>query len=239
MSLQYLTPSSMRLELEAQRMHARPRPAGLAERAPAFVLAGFPQMLDLAVWTLVAALVAPRLFRPALGGPGAIAWGVTLVLLAFAARPAGSWLSRAVERRHGRGVRITASQFLMGAATMAVAFSPAPGSNLAAAMIVLAGCRLLQGVAMGGLPPSAAARAAGPAIPILSAALGLIVATGLYAALAGLLKPADFLDWGWRYPFAIAVPVNIVALFAQLRDLGAESPATDGKAGRLSLVSGN
>ena len=28
---------------------------------------------------------------------------------------------------------------------------------------------------------------------------------------------ADFLDWGWRYPFYVAFAINVVALFARLR----------------------
>ena len=32
-----------------------------------------------------------------------------------------------------------------------------------------------------------------------------------------LLTPEDFLSWGWRYPFFVALAVNVVALFARLR----------------------
>src|SRR3546814_538689 len=31
------------------------------------------------------------------------------------------------------------------------------------------------------------------------------------------LSRADFLDWGWRYPFFVAFAINVVALFARLR----------------------
>jgi MFS family permease len=31
------------------------------------------------------------------------------------------------------------------------------------------------------------------------------------------LKPDDFLEWGWRYPFYVAFAINVVALFARLR----------------------
>ncbi|MFN3799881.1 MAG: MFS transporter, partial [Sphingobium yanoikuyae] len=31
------------------------------------------------------------------------------------------------------------------------------------------------------------------------------------------LSEADFLDWGWRYPFFVAFAINVVALFARLR----------------------
>jgi MFS family permease len=54
-------------------------------------------------------------------------------------------------------------------------------------------------------------------IPQLGAPLGLIVASGLFAFFLASLSPADFLDWGWRYPFFVAFALNVVALFARLR----------------------
>ena len=54
-------------------------------------------------------------------------------------------------------------------------------------------------------------------IPQLGAPLGLMVASGLFAFFAATLSTADFLDWGWRYPFFVAFAINVVALFARLR----------------------
>jgi MFS family permease len=54
-------------------------------------------------------------------------------------------------------------------------------------------------------------------IPQLGAPLGLIVAAGLFAFFLSTLSPADFLSWGWRYPFFVAFAINVVALFARLR----------------------
>jgi MFS family permease len=54
-------------------------------------------------------------------------------------------------------------------------------------------------------------------IPQLGAPLGLIVASGLFAFFYTTLSPADFLDWGWRYPFFVALAINVVALFSRLR----------------------
>jgi MFS family permease len=54
-------------------------------------------------------------------------------------------------------------------------------------------------------------------IPQLGAPLGLIVASALFAFFVGTLSPADFIDWGWRYPFFVAFAINVVALFARLR----------------------
>jgi MFS family permease len=45
----------------------------------------------------------------------------------------------------------------------------------------------------------------------------LIVAAALFAFFLSTLSSADFLSWGWRYPFFVAFAINVVALFARLR----------------------
>ena len=44
--------------------------------------------------------------------------------LAFIARPIGSIIFTAVDRRHGRGVKLTIALFLLGFSTMAISFLP-------------------------------------------------------------------------------------------------------------------
>ena len=51
----------------------------------------------------------------------------------------------------------------------------------------------------------------------LGAPLGFLLACGLFAYLWANLDSADFLDWGWRFPFFAAFAINVVALFARLR----------------------
>ena len=87
--------------------------------------------------------------------------------------------------------------------------------------------RLGQGLALGGewdglatlLSLNAPERRRGwyAMIPQLGAPLGLIVASALFAYFVDTLPAADFLDWGWRYPFFVAFAINVVALFARLR----------------------
>jgi MFS family permease len=51
----------------------------------------------------------------------------------------------------------------------------------------------------------------------LGAPIGFIIASALFWYLDDNLNAADFLDWGWRYPFCVAFAINVVALFARLR----------------------
>ena len=88
-------------------------------------------------------------------------------------------------------------------------------------------CRIGQGLALGGAWDGLASLLALNApegrrgqyamIPQLGAPLGLIMASALFAYFVTKLSAADFLDWGWRYPFFVAFAINVVALFARLR----------------------
>src|SRR3546814_4698311 len=96
------------------------------------------------------------------------------------------------------------------------------------ALVVLRGLlRIGQGLALGGAWDGLASLLALNApenkrgwyamVPQLGAPLGLIVASALFAYFAMNLSAADFLSWGWRYPFFCAFAINVVALFARLR----------------------
>ena len=56
----------------------------------------------------------------------------------------------------------------------------------------------------------------------LGAPVGFIIASALFAYLYSSLTHADFLTWGWRYPFFVAFAINVVALFARLRLVAAQ-----------------
>lgn len=248
MTHEYAWPSSLNLEIEAQRMHATPRPAGWADLAPAMALSRFPQAFDAFVWIIASALVFPAAFFPMLDPASGVAAGLTVGALAYVARPLALPLFGLVRERHGRGVKLTAARCLLGAATAAVAFLPDAAHAGLAAALLLAGCRLAQGVAMAGTSNQTAQQ--GPlsgrenriwraAVWALAGLAGLAAASGLFAILASAVDTADFIGWGWRYPFLMAIAANTVALFADLRLVSAERPpAADEKAVRLVTLAG-
>jgi MFS family permease len=132
-----------------------------------------------------------------------------------------------VDRNLGRGVKLTIALFLLGGSTMAIAFLPGYAQIGTSAAVLLGIFRVMQGLALGGawdglpslLSLNAPERRRGwyAMIPQLGAPLGLLVANGLFAFFLTTLSRADFLDWGWRYPFFVAFAINVVALFARLR----------------------
>lgn len=209
-------------------MHATARAAGPADAALGLTLSGFPQALDGFVWAAAAALVFPSTIFQDLNRSAAILAGIGLWGLAYAARPAGAWLFSEVRGRHGRGVALTAARLLLGGFTVAVAFLPTSPDT--GAVVLLAGARLLQGIAMGGVSAGRAPRAGGAFAWWAAGLAGLIACAGVFAAFAAVLERSDFLAWGWRYPFVLAIAGNIGALFADLRLLtSGASGAADGR----------
>jgi MFS family permease len=191
------------------------------------------EFFDFFVYAIASVLVFPKYVFPFTDAVTGTLYSFGLFALAFAARPFGSVIFLAIDRAHGRGVKLTAALFLLGSATVALAFLPGYGDIGFVSVILLAFFRILQGLALGGAWDGLAsllAMSAPPSkrgwyamIPQLGAPLGLMVASGLFAYFVSRLSVADFFDWGWRYPFFVAFAINVVALFARLRIV--ETPA--------------
>lgn len=232
MSLEYQWPSSSGLEREARRLHETPGARTQDDFALGVALHRFPQAFAFTSFALAAALVFPRAFFGGLSHPAGVAAGLAVGALALVIGALPSPLFERVERRHGRGVRMTAARVLLGGATAAIAFLP-EGARFGAAL--LAGCAVLQGVALGGLSLSGDARRLGvPALArprtwlaaddLIGAGFAALIFGGLWLA----LSRADLAQWGWRYPFVIMIACNISALYADLRLLGTPNRRPDG-----------
>jgi MFS family permease len=185
------------------------------------------EYFDFFVYGIASVLAFPAVFFPFADRLQGTLWAFALLALAFLVRPVGTLAGMALQRRFGRGVKLTLSLFLLGSSTVGMALLPAYASAGTVAIALLALCRVGQGLALGGswdgLPSLLAMNA--PAgrrgwyamLGQLGAPLGFLVAAGVFAYLWANLPAADFLDWGWRYPFFAAFAINVVALFARLR----------------------
>jgi MFS family permease len=146
---------------------------------------------------------------------------------AFIARPIGTVLFMAIQRRWGRGFKLTVALFLLGTATVGMAFLPGYGVLGVSSIVLLSIFRFLQGIALGGswdgLPSLLALNAPRgrrgwyAMLGQLGAPIGFMMASALFLFLNASLSSKDFLEWGWRYPFFVAFAINVVALFARLR----------------------
>ena len=200
---------------------------GPGETAIGVIIGRTSEFFDFFVYAIASVLVFPKLIFPYADPLTGTLYSFAIFALAFIARPFGTVIFTAIDRRYGRGTKLTVALFLLGGSTAAIAFLPGFGTIGAASGWLLALFRIGQGLALGGVWDGLASLLSlnAPAdrrgwyamIPQLGAPLGLVVASALFAFFVAKLSADDFFDWGWRYPFFVAFAINVVALFARLR----------------------
>jgi MFS family permease len=198
-----------------------------SEIAVGVVIGRASEYFDFFVFGIAAAMVFPHVFFPFLPRLEGTLWSFAIFALAFVARPFGTIVSMWIQRRWDRGTKLTVSLFLLGTSTCGMAFLPGYEKIGMFAIVLLTIFRIGQGLALGGswdgLPSLLALNAPEnrrgwyAMLGQLGAPAGFVIAAGLFAYLNSNLSQADFLGWGWRYPFFAAFAINVVALFARLR----------------------
>lgn len=199
----------------------------LSDIAIGVIIGRTSEFFDFFVYAIASVLVFPKLVFTWLSPLDGTLASFAVFSLAFLARPVGSIWFSTLDRAFGRGFKLTVALVLLGGSTAAMAFLPGYTTIGPGSVALLALFRLGQGFAQGGtwdgLPTLLALNAPEgrrgwyTMMPQLGAPLGLIVASLLFAFFTASLNSADFLDWGWRYPFFVAFAINVVALFARLR----------------------
>ena len=206
---------------------SRTQHASSGDIAVGVVVGRVAQSFDTFVFGLGCVLVFPDVFFPFASHVDGLFYSFAMFALGFVARPLGSTFFLLVHRQFGKTVKLTAALFLIGIATVGVAFLPGYDTIGMVAIAALAFLRFGQGFALGGSWSGLASLGALKApegrsgwyqmLPQLGGPCGFIVAAGLFAFLWSSLSHQEFLAWGWRYPFFVAFAVNVVALFARLR----------------------
>ena len=219
--------TSTGMERDARLVNAREHRIAPGEIAIGVIVGRTSEFFDFFVYAIASVLVFPSLIFPFVDPVTGTLYSFGLFALAFIARPLGSALFMWIDRHHGRGVKLTIALFLLGGSTMAIALLPSYQQVGALSAVLLGLFRFGQGVALGGawdgLPSLLSLNAPRDRrgwyamIPQLGAPIGLIIASALFAFFLTSLSAADFLEWGWRYPFFVAFAINVVALFARLR----------------------
>lgn len=214
-------------EHDARLVNARHHGVNPGEIAIGVIIGRTSEFFDFFVYAIASVIVFPKLVFPFVDALTGTLYSFAIFALAFVARPIGSVIFIAIDRAYGRGTKLTLALFLLGSATVALAFLPGYEQIGVYAIWLLAFFRILQGIALGGSWDGLASLLAVNApenrrgwyamIPQLGAPLGLMVASGLFAYFAANLSAEDFFSWGWRYPFFVAFAINVVALFARLR----------------------
>lgn len=223
-SSQPLTPGSHQSHYSADMAPSEVAPG---EIAVGVVIGRASEYFDFFVYGIASVLVFPAVFFPFMDRLQGLLASFAIFALAFVSRPVGTVVSMWVQKRWGRGTKLTMALFLLGTCTAGIAFLPGYADWGVYAIALLALFRLGQGAALGGswdgLPSLLALNAPDQRrgwyamMGQLGAPVGFIIAAALFAYITTSLSTADFLDWGWRYPFFAAFALNVVALFARLR----------------------
>jgi MFS family permease len=222
-----VNPTSSGMERDARRIHDD-KPISAGSIAIGVIIGRMSEFFDFFVYGLGSVLVFPKLIFPFAPDPvTATLMSFAIFPLAFMARPVGSFVFMWIDRNYGRGTKLTIALFILGGSTASIAFLPGYETIGYWAVALLALFRLGQGFALGGAwdglasllnlnaPPNR--RGWYAMIPQLGAPIGFALASILFGYFVANLSEADFLAWGWRYPFFVAFAINVVALFARLR----------------------
>ncbi|KAK82400.1 transporter, major facilitator domain protein [Bordetella holmesii CDC-H635-BH] len=153
---------SQLLEADGHDGHAKVAPG---EIAVGVVIGRASEYFDFFVFGIACVLVFPQVFFPFEARLEGTLWSFVIFSFAFIVRPVGTALSMAVQRRWGRATKLTLALFVLGTATVGMAFLPSYNDIGIHAITLLALFRCLQGLAFGGswdgLPSLLALRTAG------------------------------------------------------------------------------
>ena len=191
------------------------------------------EFFDFYIYATAAVLVFPTLFFPPGDPTTATLQSLATFALAFFARPVGSALFGHFGDRIGRKATLVAALLTMGISTVLIGLLPTYEQIGIWAPLLLALCRLGQGLGLGGEWGGAVLLATENAppgkqawygmFPQLGAPLGFLCSSGIFLILADTLSEQQFFDWGWRIPFLASSLLVLVGLYVRLRI--AETPA--------------
>ncbi len=185
------------------------------------------EFFDFYIYAMAAVLVFPKLFFPSSNPVAATLNSLATFALAFLARPVGSALFGHFGDRIGRKATLVAALMTMGLSTVAIGFLPTYASIGTLAPLLLALCRLGQGLGLGGewggavllatenAPPGK--RAWYGMFPQFGAPAGFLLSGGFFLVLSHTLSDAQFLDFGWRLPFIASSLLVFVGLYVRLK----------------------
>ena len=185
------------------------------------------EFFDFYIYATAAVLVFPKLFFPASDPTSSVLESLATFALAFFARPIGSALFGHFGDRIGRKATLVASLLTMGISTVAIGLLPTYATIGTLAPVLLALCRLGQGLGLGGEWGGAVLLATENAprgkrawygmFPQLGAPLGFIASGGIFVLLSETLTDAQFRSFGWRLPFLASSALVFIGLYVRLK----------------------
>lgn len=189
------------------------------------------EWFDFFIYAICAGLVFATQYFAVLG-KDALLLSFATIGISFFFRPVGAVVAGHLGDRIGRRAMLILTLLLMGGSTALIGLVPTTSAIGVVAPIILVLLRILQGLSAGGEWGGAALlavehapadrRGLYGAFPQIGVPIGLLLANGVLALVAGLTTPEQFLAWGWRIPFLASVVLIGVGMVIRTRV--AESP---------------
>ena len=171
---------------------------------------------DFFIYAAAAGLVFKQLFFAPAGNTAGTLLAFATVGLSFLFRPLGAFLAGHYGDKLGRRFVLVLTLVCMGLSTALIGLLPTYDSIGIFAPILLIILRIIQGLSAGGEWGGAVLMAVEHApthkrgrfgsFPQIGVPLGLLLASGMFALMSGVIAPGDaFLEWGWRIPFLFSI----------------------------------
>ena len=191
------------------------------------IMSRVSEYFSLFVFAIACALVFPQVFFPNYDPVTGTMISFGVFSLGFIARPFARLIFRRLDNRIGRVAKITVAMFVLGGSTIFIGFIPGYAEIGIVAIILLCVARIGQGLGFGGvwegLPIIMMLNAPDnkkswyAMIPQLGGPIGFLISASIFFVLTNFLTDVEFFNWGWRFPFFVALSLQVVALFARLR----------------------
>jgi MFS transporter, MHS family, proline/betaine transporter len=186
---------------------------------------------DFAVYGVVASILAKQFFPS--GNPAAALISAYLLFgITYVSRPAGGLLAGWLGDTFGRRRALSFTVLLMCTGTVLIGFIPAYSTIGIAAPLLLAVCRLIQGLGTGGEYSSAIAFVYEHSDPrqrpvrisylVTMTFVGITLSVLAASVCTAIVGGAAFESWGWRILFLLSAPLGIIGVY--LRNRVAETP---------------
>lgn len=176
-------------------------------------------------WTIYAAFAiffSSQFFPPG-NETAALLATFAVFAVGFFMRPVGGWLIGLFSDRFGRRNALALTIVMMAVGSLIIGITPTYESIGLVAPLLLVLARLIQGLSLGGEYASATTylteiapnkqRGFYSSFLFMSAALGILCASGLGWILTTTLSKTDMNAWGWRIPFIIGAVGGVVGIW--------------------------
>ncbi|KAA9153815.1 MHS family MFS transporter [Amycolatopsis acidicola] len=182
---------------------------------------------DFYLYATATALIFKPLFFPNISSTAGTLATFATYAAGFGARPVGAVISGHLGDRIGRRAVLVGALLLMGVATTAIGVLPTFGQVGILAPALLVVLRVVQGLAVGAewggaallsvehAPPGR--RGLFGSFPQIGSPAGMLLATGIYAAVRGFAGDDEFVSWAWRLPFLVSIVLVAIGLVIRLR----------------------